>query len=86
MADHPLRVVGYANTTDEQGSIVLYASRSAFDVKAEEVLIAPVVLKQLAATYMLAEARGELEALGLAPHDSSGGVIPAAVRLTDRRT
>ena len=75
-----LRVVGYADETDGEGNVTLYAMRSPLDLAPTVILANPIVLKQLVAKYLLVEADGQLEAAGLTPIASADGKVPDQAR------
>lgn len=80
VAERPYRVVGYRETTDEQGNVTLWARRSPLDIQPVPVVVNVVVLKKLAALYCAIEADQQLAAMGVTMHVSETGEAAALAR------
>lgn len=62
----PLRVVGFIQTTDQNGDIVLLVQRSPLELKPQEVKASPAILKQIVGGYIMLEGRAQFAPVELA--------------------
>lgn len=56
-ADRPLEVFAFDRHSGEDGSIVMYARRSRLDITPLEIRVNPYDLKQMMATWLVAESQ-----------------------------
>lgn len=77
--ERPYNVIGYRETTDEQGNVTLWARRSPLDIQPVPVVVNVIVLKKLAALYAVIEADAQLAQMGVKCHVSESGEGVAAI-------